>query len=84
MPKTLFLYRIFHVIEIKGYMWKGDKEKMESVVQYNPHIQITILNKKDIFRLLPNRVEVAPLTLNQDDICAGSNPASATINVSVA
>jgi hypothetical protein len=38
-------------IEVKGYMWKGDKEKMKLVVSQNPNINLTILRKPDILML---------------------------------
>ena len=39
-------------LEIKGYWWGRDKEKMELVIAQNPHKRICIITKSEFDRLL--------------------------------
>jgi hypothetical protein len=39
------------IIEIKGYWWSGDKEKMLAVTTQNPNLDIKILTSKELNKL---------------------------------
>jgi len=39
-------------LEIKGYWWGNDKDKMRAVIEQNPSKKIVIIEKKDYYRLL--------------------------------
>lgn len=39
------------IIETKGYWWGNDKQKMEWVIEQNPHLIIKILTKNDILSI---------------------------------
>lgn len=47
-----YLVESNEIIEIKGYFWNNDKIKMKQVVDQNPHLNIKILTKIDLDKLV--------------------------------
>jgi hypothetical protein len=63
-------------IEVKGYMWRNDVDKMVRVMAQHTDKRILILKKKDIHKM---RNSTIGSILDFDSKCLGSNPGSASI-----
>jgi hypothetical protein len=47
-----YLPEFDHYLELKGYWWGNDKEKMEAVLSQHPHLRIVIVEKEDYLQAL--------------------------------